>query len=132
MTYIKALHHSSRVRTASCHHHFLLHMLGHSQASKLDTHEVNSVLLLTCLAGSLSGCTACSEHSLAQTILNTGWLCPDELQPPTVDTLLQLSERQSGQHILAQVMGSLLRSMKQSRIGSAKASSIKNVIHFAQ
>lgn len=126
MTYIKALHCSSQLRTASCPHHFLLHMLGHSQASlihvKLTVCYPPTGYLFTSFSiklCSLLWALPCS----AKPILNTGWLCPDELQP------LQLSERQSGQHILAQEMGSSLRSMKQSRIGSTKASSIKNVIH---
>lgn len=123
MTYIKALPHSSQLRTASSHHRFLLHTLGHGLTN------LTHVKLSPCYTpiGYMSSSFPIKLCS-ATSILNTGWLCPDELQPCS-EWILQFRDRQSGQHILAQEMGSSLRSLKQSRTGTTKASSIKNIIH---
>lgn len=80
----RLLHHSSQLRTASCHHCFLLHMLVHGLASlthmKLTpcypsiSYMSTSFPIKLC---SLLWALPCSPKS----ILNTGWLCPDELHP---------------------------------------------------
>lgn len=113
-------------------HHFLLHMLGHSQTSLIRMRSTlcypsigymfTSLFIKLC---SLLWALRCS----AKSILNTYRLAVSRWAPAPAVNELQLSERQLGQHILAQEMGSSLRSLKQWRTGSTKASSIKNVIH---
>lgn len=132
MTYIKALHHSSQFRTTSCRHHFLLHMLGHSQANlicvKLTLCHPPIGYVFTSFSielYSLLWALPCS----AKSILNTGWLCLDKLQSPQwMDSCSWVRGNQSSTSLLKRWAHSL-RSMKQSRIGSTKASRNKNVIH---